>query len=314
MKRREFLSGGIAAAGGLIAMPTLSAAVGATRPSNPFSVNVISLDCGAEKPFSVFHITDTHLKAVAETDSEEVRRHIAKRFVGYDPEDALVASIAYARRRHIEYLLHTGDLIDCATDGNIALLKKYFGENGNILYAPGNHEFATTYAAPRNGESEADFRAVNTAKVQAAVPFDLGFSSRVVNGVNFVMIDDVYGTIAPRSVELFHEEVKKGLPIILALHVPICTEGLWRIGARVECSEPNPLADFVVPDVFGSYRIQMEDRVTADFIRELKRQPLLKAIFSGHWHVAASDRFSPTAMQYVGAANFRYFGQEILIH
>jgi hypothetical protein len=65
MKRREFLSGGIAAAGGLIAMPTLSAAVGATRPSNPFSVNVISLDCGAEKPFSVFHITDTHLKAVA---------------------------------------------------------------------------------------------------------------------------------------------------------------------------------------------------------------------------------------------------------
>ena len=140
MKRREFLSGGIAAAGGLIAMPTLSAAVGATRPSNPFSVNVISLDCGAEKPFSVFHITDTHLKAVAETDSEEVRRHVAKRFVGYDPEDALVASIAYARRRHIEYLLHTGDLIDCATDGNIALLKKYFGENGNACVIADIHK------------------------------------------------------------------------------------------------------------------------------------------------------------------------------
>ena len=313
MKRRDFLRGGIAAAGGLVAMPALSAVAGATRPRNPFSVNFISLDCGAEKPFSVFHITDTHLKAVAETDTEEVRRHVAGRFVGYDPEDALVASIEYARRRRIEYLLHTGDLIDCATDGNVALLRKYFGENGNMMYAPGNHEFATTYAAPRAGESEAHFRAVNTAKVQAAVPFDLGFSSRVVNGVNFVMIDDVYGTVAPRSVELFHEAAKKGLPIVLSLHVPLCTDGLWRIHSRVD-GAACPLADQIVPDVSGAYRIQMEDRVTADFIRELRREPLLKAIFAGHWHVSASDRFSPTAMQYVGAANFRYFGQEVLIH
>ena len=316
MNRREFLRGGLAAAGGLLAVPALPALAPAPR-AREFSVNFISLDVGAERPFSVFHITDTHLKAVAETDPEEVRRHVAGRFLGYDPEDALAASIDYARRRRVEYLLHTGDLIDCATDGNVALLRKYFGAHGNILYAPGNHEYATTYAAPRAGESEADFRAVNTAKVQVAVPVDLGFSARVVNGVDFVMIDDVYGTIAPRAVELFRREVKKGLPIILALHVPLCTDGLWRICARKGSSGKSPasepLADYVVPDVSGAYRVQRTDPVTAAFVEELRQEPLLKAIFAGHWHVAASDRFSPTAVEYVGAANFRYFGQEVLI-
>ena len=118
MNRREFLGG----FGGLVAVSALPA-VAASKRAAAMSVNYISLPIGAARPFSVFHISDTHLKGLAPTDGEKVRKHLAPRFVGYDPEEALADSIRWAQRRKCDYLLHTGDLIDCATDGNVALLK-----------------------------------------------------------------------------------------------------------------------------------------------------------------------------------------------
>ena len=153
MDRRDFI-GGI---GGLVAMSALPA-VGASKRATAMSVNYISLPVGAERPFTVFHISDTHLKGLAPTDTEAVHKHLAPRFAGYDPEEALADSIDWAQRHRCDYLLHTGDLIDCATDGNVALLKKFFGSADNILYAPGNHEYATDYAAPRPPQTEAEFR------------------------------------------------------------------------------------------------------------------------------------------------------------
>ena len=310
MNRREFLKAGLCG-GGLVALSALPA-VGAPKRKNVMTVNYISLPIGAEKPFSVFHISDTHLKGLAPTDGEAVRRHLAPRFAGFDPEDALETSIDWAKRHKCEFLLHTGDLIDCATDGNVALLKKFFGENANVLYAPGNHEYATDYAAPRGKQTEAEFRAINTPKVQAAAPFDMQFHAQVVNGVNFVMLDDVYSTVAPESVEKFHAEAGKGLPIVLCQHVPFFTPGLALAHARSHTSG-FALGELVVPHPSRDFKRQAEDKVTADFIRYLKSEPLLKAILAGHYHSGMCDRFSPTAMQYVVAANFRYAGEEIMV-
>jgi len=311
MNRREFLKAGLAC-GGLVATASLPVSAG-SKHGREMSVNYIPLAVGAEKPFAVFHISDTHLKGLAPTDTEEIRRFLAQRFVRYDPEDALATSLDWARRHKCEYVLHTGDLIDCATDGNVAILKRLFGENANLLYAPGNHEYATDAAAPGPSQTEAEFRAINTAKVQAAVPFDLQFHAQVIRGVNFVMLDDVYSTVAPASVERFHAEVKKGLPIVLCQHVPFFSPGLALAHARSHTSA-RPLDDLFVPHASRDFKRQSEDKVTADFIRYLKSEPLLKAIFAGHYHCGMCDRFSPTAMQYVVGGNFRYCGQEIMIY
>ena len=308
MNRREFLGG----FGGLVAVSALPA-VAASKRAGAMSVNYISLPIGAARPFSVFHISDTHLKGLAPTDGEKVRRHLAPRFAGYDPEEALADSIRWAQRHKCDYLLHTGDLIDCATDGNVALLKKFFGSADNILYAPGNHEYATDYAAPRPPQTEAEFRAVNTAKVQAAVPVDLRFHAQAVHGVNFVMMDDVYGTVSPAAVERFHAEAKKGLPIVLCQHVPFFSPGIALAHARSHTSDVA-LNELLVPLASRDFKKQAEDKVTADFIRYLKSEPLLKAILAGHYHCEMCDRFSPTAMQYVAGANFRHVGQEIMIY
>ena len=308
MNRRDFI-GGI---GGLVAVSALPA-VGATKRATAMSVNYISLPVGAERPFTVFHISDTHLKGLAPTDTEAVRKHLAPRFAGYDPEEALADSINWAQRHRCDYLLHTGDLIDCATDGNVALLKRFFGCADNILYAPGNHEYATDYAAPRPPQTEAEFRAINTAKVQAVVPVDMQFHSMVLHGVNFVMMDDVYGTVSPIAVERFHAEARKGLPIVLCQHVPFFSPGIALAHARSHMSD-RALDELIVPIESRDFKRQAEDKVTADFIRYLKSEPLLRAILAGHYHCEMSDRFSPTAMQYVAGANFRHVGQETMIY
>jgi len=311
MNRREFLKTGMAC-GGLLATSALPVSAGSKR-GREMCISYLSLPIGAESPFSVLHISDTHLKGLAPTDSEKIRKFLAPRFALHDPEDALATSLEWARRRKCEFVLHTGDLIDCATDGNVALLKKLFGENANLLYAPGNHEYATDYAAPRPPQTEEEFRAINTAKVQAAVPVDLRFHAQVVRGVNFVMLDDVYSTVPAESVERFHAEAKKGLPIVLCQHVPFFTPGIALAHARSHTSG-IALDELSVPHASRDFKRQAEDKVTADFIRYLKSEPLLKAILAGHYHSSMCDRFSPTAIQYVVGANFRYCGQEIMIY
>ena len=142
---------------------------------------------------------------------------------------------------------------------------------------------------------------------------DLRFHAQVVHGVNFVMMDDVYGTVAPAAVERFHAETKKGLPIVLCQHVPFFSPGIALAHARSHTSG-LALNELLVPHASRDFKKQAEDKVTADFIRYLKSEPLLKAILAGHYHCGMCDRFSPTAMQYVVGGNFRHDGQEIMIY
>ena len=62
----------------------------------------------------------------------------------------------------------------------------------------------------------------------------------------------------------------------------------------------------------GDYKAQKTDATTRDFIAYLKKEPLLKAILSGHLHVTVEEQFSPTARQYVVGSNFLFHGREVL--
>ena len=101
-------------------------------------------------------------------------------------------------------------------------------------------------------------------------PFDVLFRSTVVNGVNFISLDDVYGTMTARQAELFEGEVKKGLPIVLCMHVPIYSDEI----------------------AIASYKYWM----TGDWkTLSLRSQRLLRAILVGHEHFSMRDDLSPTA-------------------
>ena len=57
---------------------------------------------------------------------------------------------------------------------------------------------------------------------------------------------------------------------------------------------------------------QRSDKPTLDFIKWLKKQPLLKAILCGHNHVFYQGTFSMTAMQHMAGCTYDGKATEIL--
>jgi 3',5'-cyclic AMP phosphodiesterase CpdA len=314
--RREFL----ALAGGLVAVSSLPAASssafsdGSLFPQRGrFERLVLAMrriEAGAEKPFSILHISDTHLAEIYPDDCDDLKNVSARRMrtFGGRQEEALRDSLDWAKK-NVDYVLHTGDLIDFQSRANFDLVKKYYGDE---VFGPvGNHEFYTYLPGEKHTWQES-FKDPSRALLKEKWPRDARFSSKTVNGVNFVSLDDVFGTVTPEQIEQFHREVKKGLPVILCLHVPIHTERIWAMSQRYWRQHGRRYIDSATPPCAGDYKRQLEDSVTADFIKYLKSEKSLKGILAGHLHISVEDRFSPTAMEYVVGGNFMFHGQEIL--
>ena len=203
MTRRGFLAGG-AALGGLMASSALP--VLADDPSlfpgrgrfERLSLNYYEIKAGASKPFTVLHISDTHLTAAYPDEGEWERKIAARRIrtFGGRQEEALRDSIAWAKL-HNDYIVHTGDLIDFQSRANFDLVKKYYGEGGAaMLGCLGNHEHyrGKTGRAGKSGKPPSSAAVPDMLK--DVYPFPNDFSSTVVNGVNFVMIDDSANVIS----------------------------------------------------------------------------------------------------------------------
>ena len=270
------------------------------------------IEAGATRPFSILHISDTHLSAAYAhegADKQELRRVRSQTFGGRQ-EEALRDSLAWARA-NVDHVLHTGDLIDWQSESNYDLVKKYYG--AIALGTVGNHEYSPSMWLTKEKESKDDaWRAKSTAALSTAYPFDLSFRAQIVNGVNFVMLDDVFGTVSAKQAARFEAEAKKGLPIVLCMHVPFLTDFIWQAKCKYWRGVGKKFTSAALPEPEDYYKVQREDAVTQDFIRYLKSEKLLKGILAGHLHIAVQDRFSPTAMEYVVGGNFLFHGEEVL--
>ncbi|MBQ6328879.1 MAG: metallophosphoesterase [Kiritimatiellae bacterium] len=224
-------------------------------------------------------------------------RRLRTELFGCRQFEALKDSVRWAKI-NADYLIHTGDLMDFVSDGNLVAVREAFGPDaGNIFGSIGNHEYWKP-VEPRPTHKEC------FAACSKAYPYNLHFGSQVINGVNFVSIDDAHDDVTQDQVEAFAREVKKGLPIILLMHVPFptpriveATRKYWKWNSKFRNEPPKPL-------VFG--------KRGQEFIKYLKSEPLLKGILAGHQHITVEERFSPTATQYLVAGNFAFAGREVL--
>ena len=315
LTRRDFLLCGGAAFGGLVATAGLPALAGDPklfpRRGQFERLSIVSwrVKAGATKPFTILHISDTHLTAAYPDEPPDVlnrAKNRSKTFGGLQ-EEALRDSLAWAKK-HVDYVVHTGDMIDFQSRANFDLVRKYYGEGGAAMVGSlGNHE----YFHGQKKETE-ETKGETRELVSAAFPFDTSFQSTVVNGVNFVTLDNVYGTVTRRQVERFAAEVEKGLPIVLCMHCPIPTENVSRACQRYWRKDDMK----AVPDMSNfqkGWKVDGKRSVTQDFYAYLEAQPLLKAVLAGHIHVTVADRFSPSAVEYVVGGNFLFHGAEITI-
>lgn len=309
LDRRDFLVLGSA----LAATPLFAAAratehaVGGEALLKRMKLTTYRVNVGAKAPFSVVQASDTHWTHVSAEDLE----HLDEKTVEWQASRSQVfagsvlglgAALLYAKRNGLPFF-HTGDLFDFASRGNFDALKRDFAGR-DWFFSCGNHEYYGWGAgspAIAYGRS-AEERAVARQSVQPLYPNAIPVSSRVIGGVNFVQYDnggfsDYLGDVQFAQVR---KEFAKGLPVVLLCHMPFHSAALVdrivsvkkvpreRVGIGHLQGFPG------VPNWGG--RLEMADW--------LRRQPLLKAIICGHLHHEFVDDFSPTAKQYVAAANY----------
>ena len=315
--RRQFLKQ-LAGAGALIATSRLPL-FATDRPEifpgrgryERLSLSYAVVNIGLAEPFSLLHISDSHLTAAYGHEGEKKQTLTAQRTqtFGGMQEQALQDALAWAKQ-HVEFIVHTGDLIDWHSEANFDLVRKFFPDG--LVGCIGNHEFSPDMKLSEPPiEKTEDFKKPLRKAVQDAFPFDISFQSQVVHGVNFITLDDVFGYVTKKQVRKFKKEVRKGLPIVLCMHVPFYSEDMWRANYRFwKCKAP--MTDAVVPAPTGDYKTQLEDPVTREFIAYLKQEPLLKCILTGHAHFSFDDAFSPTCRQYVTAGGFLFHGREVI--
>ena len=316
--RKRFLTGSCA----LAAVSALSGCemIAARKPTNAeiapvrghgkLSLAFAHVKAGAERPFSVLHISDTHLTAAYPHEGICRSGKAAERTAtfGGRQEESLRESIAWAKA-NADFILHTGDLIDYQSEANFDLVKKYFGTC--FFGSVGNHEYYT-YLPNEIREPCERFKDRSRALLTERLSANACFGSRVINGVNMVWMDDVFGTVTPGLVERFHAETKKKLPMVLAVHVPFFTPEVWRVTYRYwhQIGRRFDLTEKLGSD--GDFMRQQNDQTTCEFIGYLKTEKLLKAVLAGHEHLTFEEQFSPTARQYLIGGNYNFCGREVL--
>ena len=319
LPRRSFLRLGA----GVLAAAELPRAAWAKRaPLAPLELKPIEIAAGASKPFGAVHVSDTHIVRADKRDDARKITLAANRTFAPWGEHYLDEAIRAAEAAG-EMLIHTGDLIDFVSAANLDMAEGHFAGHDWFASA-GNHEFSQYVG---EAKEDAAYKSASYARVQSAYPNDLTFASRVINGVNFVAVDDVYYYFTESQHAMMEEEMKKGLPVVMICHVPLYTPEFCK--SELEINKGNCAYLTGVPEEITSkydpgktypageewrYRKvqQKADKPTLDFIAWLKEQSLLKAILCGHCHRFFEERFSPTAIQY--AVDATYHGGAQVVH
>ena len=311
MNRREFLVGGASAAfvyGCLSASGTRGLA---PRPAS------LRLSVGAERPFRILHASDTHISLMNDFDRrDKTRAHYEKmrtECFGRHAAEYFVGTFDYARRNGMP-LLHTGDLIDYIGEANLAAAKEQFAR-ADAMACPGNHEWEYLLKL----SDPPVMRPKYYETVQASYPNDLTVASRVLNGVNFILLDNADYQVPPDRAARVEAEVKKGLPCVLCCHIPFETPDLREaVFAHWNCRKANRTGNCCQPDdcFTESNKANHLEKASDDtwaFLAWLKAQSNVRAVLCGHKHFEYKTQLSPTLPQFLAGGNYRGECTEITV-
>ena len=284
--RRDFLRfAGFGIAGSLLP----SVAFGG-RPLPPLNVRQAVVEVGAERPFSVLHVSDSHLVRIDSRDGEDLYAFAKSRSrIGRElGEYYLGEAVHHARARKIK-LIHTGDFMDFVSEANLEHAERRLCTD-DFLACVGNHEY---WIDAQHRQIEA-YKAPTIPRLKGAWS-GIPASTHLINGVNFFVFDDSFEAVTQEVFSAFEQTLKEGRPVVMVCHVP-----LW--------AEESGLKKHVC----GKPGLKTDDEVSCAFVERARREPLVKAVLAGHIHMFKQFRFSPTAVEFVAGALFKGDCTEIL--
>lgn len=269
------------------------------------NVQEYTIQVGADKPFSVYHMSDNHICEADERDNARKQRLAERRGkefsdCGKNAVRQLCDTMLEVVRREQLPLIHTGDLIDFVSEANLAYAKQAL--NGlDVMMAVGNHEFSQYV-----GEAFEDERCKAETKEQvlAAMPDGSLFGVQIRNGVKFITVDNGYYYILPEQLKAFEKEISEGMPTVLVMHNPLYSKDMYeQVITATGKNEPPYLMgcpEVLLRHLEGSrFRQQVADGVTLKFLACCEEAANLKAVLAGHLHKSYVSRLDSGVPQYV---------------
>lgn len=239
---------------------------------------------GAEKPFSVLHVSDTHLCFADSRDNERKNELAARRTLGFPgAEQNAEETVAFACRNSMP-VIHTGDLIDFVSAANLEKAAE-FSKSCDCFMSAGNHEFSQYVG---EAKEDAAYREQSLGAVQACFRNDIRFSSRIINGVDFIALDNSYYLIDEPQLAALKKELSKNVPTVLCVHTPLFNEEIYRFKRESDPDEPAYLMcvpfekmAYYSPERFSQ---QAADETTKEAFDLIVGSDCIKCILAGHIH------------------------------
>ena len=179
-------------------------------------------------------------------------------------------------------LIFTGDIADSPSRANLELLESML-EGRRYLYTFGNHD----YYSYDSDCGCAEDRDLFLDEFLRFLPCDPTMDAMQIGGVNFVALDDSLAQFSWLQLDFLKAEIKKGLPILLFLHLPIYSPTFvpkayeWWDSSMCVGTPADVLA------AHGETDPKMPaDEATLAMLELIRTEPLIKAIFASHLHFA----------------------------
>lgn len=265
---------------------------------------------GIDNEFKILHITDTHLAFDDPGKNSGRYKSFEKAYPGCIT-DYYFQAVDYARDNSMT-IINTGDMIDFLSEKNFDFVDKHFN-NLDYFYCAGNHDFCHCVGEAKEDE---EYKQNNLLITAPHFRNNLIFDSRIINGVNFISLDNSYYRINDYQLEQLKNQASLGLPMILCVHIPFFTQKLADYYlAQGNSSLCMIAAEQKYLDKYSEYRRiqQSPDEATVKAVDYIKNEPLIKAVIAGHLHTNAVDYLENGVPQFITNGTFSGVAREITI-
>jgi len=265
------------------------------------------------KKFSCLFIADTHLFIDDErgNDFKIYSGRMAKAYnktkhfqTGFDttPELAFKETLQIAKEKNISLLILGGDIFSFPSEAAIGFvldeLKKI---DLPYIFTAGNHDWHYE-GMPGSSDSLRNLW-INKRLINLYQNENPMFAVRLINGIRIITIDNSTYEIKEEQLKFFEDQVSKGDPVLLCVHIPFYVQGR-SLGFGCAHPEWNGKNDKNYElERREQWRASGHTEITIKFYKAILETSNMIGIIAGHIHAPSIDIFKNGVPQIVTTAN-----------
>ena len=265
---------------------------------------------GLVRDLRILHVTDSHMAEGDDRDPDALEHVtiVGGRFAertpgGVSAQQVFRETLQRGKEQTLDAAAFTGDMIHFPSYRGIEVIAEGMAELGvPTLYTLGNHDWHFPHL-PWNNET----RAEHYPRFHSITDGNPTCHAIEVEGVRLITIDNSNYQVTAEQVAFLREQLGKGQPSLLFIHIPICIESLvpavmemWKAPIMMAADEgwsEQTREQWRVPGDEAATRECHELLVSGDTAN-------LAGIFCGHVHFPHADAYRDGRYQYVTTPGF----------